>query len=333
MTIYIVGAGGIGVAMACALSRGELDACDLIVVESDREKLNAGQHDGFCVAGFQPVKLPSVAFEDWAPDSGSLILLCTKTFDNAAVLERIPSDATLIPIQNGFDPLLERHDHGIEAIASFVSECERHRPLTRITRGGDLHIGARRALTEAESRHLDRICALLSHGELFPLRRVDDIRPYKAAKLMYNAAISPLAASSGIDNAELLSDPLAKRYFFALLRENYAILKQAGQELAKIGPVHPDTAIRILRTPGLAALMSQFFKPSLRGTYCSMAPDIGTPRTEIDAYNGHLVKLAGDFPCPLNRAAVALVRRMTDQRLAPARERLLEFAELAGTFQ
>ena len=40
----------------------------------------------------------------------------------------------------------------------------------------------------------------------------------------------------------------------------------------------------------LGKLMAQFFRPSLRGTYCSMSPDMGSGRTEIDAYNGHLVQ-------------------------------------------
>ena len=105
---------------------------------------------------------------------------------------------------------------------------------------------------------------------------VDDVRPYKAAKLMYNAAISPLAAGAGVDNAALLTDPLANRLFFALLLENHAILRHAGVPLARIGPFHPDVVARILRTPLLPQLMSHFFRPSLRGTYCSMAPDMGS---------------------------------------------------------
>jgi 2-dehydropantoate 2-reductase len=53
-----------------------------------------------------------------------------------------------------------------------------------------------------------------------------------------------------------------------------------------------------------------------------MAPDIGSGRTEIAAYNGHLVRLAGNLPCPLNRAAVALVERISAERLAPHRRHL-----------
>jgi 2-dehydropantoate 2-reductase len=139
---------------------------------------------------------------------------------------------------------------------------------------------------------------------------------------MYNAAISPLAAAAGVDNGELLTDPTAKRLFFGLLQENHAILRQAGVPLARIGPFHPDTVSRILRTPGLPSLLAILFRPSLRGTYCSMAPDIATRRTEIESYNGHLIRLAGSFPCPLNRAVFRLIETIVSEHLAPTRNHL-----------
>jgi 2-dehydropantoate 2-reductase len=230
-------------------------------------------------------------------------------------------------VQNGFDPQLDRRNHPAEGIASFVSECLRDRPVTRITRPGRLHIGARRAVTGPQRDGIAALASALSGAGLFPVVQVDDVRPYKAAKLMYNAAISPLAAVAGVDNAALLTDSLAETLFFALLRENHAILCHANVPLARIGPFHPDTVSRILRTPGLAALMAVFFRPSLRGTYCSMAADMSTGHTEIDAYNGHLIRLAGDFPCPLNRAAHALVQRVVNAGLSPGREHLRHLAD------
>ncbi|MBA4143751.1 MAG: ketopantoate reductase family protein, partial [Nitrosospira sp.] len=124
------------------------------------------------------------------------------------------------------------------------------------------------------------------------------------------------------DNAELLIDSLTRKLFFALLRENYSILRYAGRALEKIGPFHPDTVMRILQTPFLPGLMGLFFRPSLRGTYCSMSPDMGSGHTEIDAYNGHLIRLAGLFPCPINTAVINLVDRISLERLPQARTHL-----------
>jgi 2-dehydropantoate 2-reductase len=321
--VHVLGAGGIGVALAWCLVR---EGCDVTMVDAHRGKVKAGRDEGLKVAGHEAV-FPSWAdFEDWRPPIDAVVLLCTKTYDNPAVLARLGQTSRLMPVQNGFDPVLDEQNHPGEGIASFVSECPRDRPVTRITRPGFLHIGARRMVTDAERAELASLAVTLGKAGLFPVESVKDVRPYKAAKLMYNAAISPLAAAAGVDNGELLTNRLAKRLFFGLLRENYRILRQANVPLARIGPFHPDVVSRILRTPGLPSLMALFFRPSLRGTYCSMAPDITTGRTEIEAYNGHLIRLAGRFPCPLNRAAFALIERIVNQRLSPSRDHLESLA-------
>lgn len=322
--IHVLGAGGIGVAMAWSLMR---NGSDVTVVDTHAGKVKAGRENGLTVAGHETVFPAWNAFEEWTPPADAVVLLCTKTYDNPMALTRLRNVARLVPVQNGFDPVLDQHTHPGEGIASFVSECLRDRPVTRITRPGCLHIGPRRTVTAVERAELESLAASLVKGGLFPVEAVADVRPYKAAKLMYNAAISPLAAAAGVDNGELLTDRLAKRLFFGLLQENYAILRQAGIPLARIGPFHPRTVSRILRTPGLPALMAIFFRPSLRGTYCSMTPDIGSGRTEIEAYNGHLIRLAGQFPCPLNRAAFALINKIVREFLSPTREHLRTLME------
>ncbi len=321
--MHVIGAGGIGVALAWALaSRGR----SVVLVDAHAGKVQAGREDGVTVVGQGTQRIPMRAFDDWNPPREQFVLLCTKTYDNPAVLDRLPDNPFLLPVQNGFDSALDRRSHAGEGIASFVSECQRDRPVTRITRPGHLHIGGRRANTAEERGELTSLADVLGRAGLFSVESVTDVRPYKATKLMYNAAISPLAACAGVDNGQLLSDPLAKTLFFAMLRENYAILRHARTPLARIGPFHPDTVSWILRIPGLAHLMAVFFRPSLRGTYCSMAPDIPTGRTEIEAYNGHLIRLADTFPCPLNRAARALVEKLTRQGLAPDRQYLEQMA-------
>jgi 2-dehydropantoate 2-reductase len=321
---HILGAGGIGIAAATCLVRA---GWDVTMVDSNAAKVAAGRRDGMILEGQPAQRVTFVHFDQWRPPPDTTLLLCTKTFDNAAILLRLPQGITVLPIQNGYDPQLERLNHPAEAIASFVSACPADRPAARITRPGSLHIGPRRTVTGAEQEQITALASALATAELFPVESVADIRLFKATKLMYNAAISPLAAGAGVDNAQLLIDPLAQKMFFALLRENYAILRHAGLALEKIGPFHPDTVMRILQTPLLPKLMGLFFRPSLRGTYCSMSPDMGSGRTEIDAYNGHLVRLAGDFPCPINKAVISLVDRISRERLAPAREHLHHLAK------
>jgi 2-dehydropantoate 2-reductase len=320
---HILGAGGIGIAVAESLMQA---GWQVTLVESHPAKLEAARHEGVTLEG-RPTRRPDVQeFRSWHPPADTPVLLCTKTFDNPAVLDRFRSVDRLVPVQNGYDPLLERQPHPGEAIASFVSTCPADRPVARITRPGDLHIGPRRPCDTTASAHLDELADALSRGGLFRVHRVESVRPFKATKLMYNAAISPLAAAAGVDNAALITEPLARRLFFALLKENHRILRHAGERLERIGPFHPDTVMRILATPLLPRLLAAFFRPSLRGTYCSMRPDMGSGRTEVDAYNGHLLRLAGSQPAPINRAVLEMEARISMQRLEPSREHLRSLA-------
>lgn len=324
--IHILGAGGIGAVMAWSLA---LKGYSVILVDAHPGKVAKGRKDGVTIVGLGMQRIPFTTFNDWLAPKEGFVLLCTKTYDNAEVLARLTDDTFLVPIQNGFDPNLEQRGHACEGIASFVSECMRDRPVTRITRPGSLHIGGRRSITADERSNLTSLAQALGEAKLFMVKVVDSIQPYKATKLMYNAAISPLAAAAGVDNGELLTDQLAKGLFFALLLENYAILHHAGIPLARIGPFHPDIVSLILRIPWLSTFMARFFRSSLRGTYCSMAPDIRIDcgRTEIDAYTGHMIRLAGEYPCPLNRATLALMEKVTGEGLKPQRQYLQYLAD------
>jgi 2-dehydropantoate 2-reductase len=325
--VDVIGAGGVGVALGGALARA---GWNVTMVDINEAKLEAGRRVGIEVNGIKERKLRFKSFAKWTPADRAILLLCTKTYDNPAVLARIPSRHLLIPIQNGFDEVLHESSHPFEGIASFVSQCEANRPSTRITRTGELLLGGRRRLAASEREVLEGLAAGLRRGGWKQVTTVDLIGGYKSAKLMYNAAISPLAAAAGIDNEGLLRDPLAQRLFFALLRENYAILRRSGVGLARIGPFHPDVVDRILTVPGLAGILAHFFRPGLRGTYCSMAPDMGTGRTEIAAYNGYLKSLARGVDCPINTAVVELMNAMNDQKRSPRREILAELGNTLG---
>ena len=197
-TVHVIGAGGIGCAVGYAVPAGSA----VVFVDANPEKVESGRRDGVRVDALPALAAEFVHFDDWSPPPAATVILCVKCYDNAAVLARLPADIQLIPIQNGFDPQLAARDLAAEGIASFVSECDPQRPHTRITRRGKLHWGGVASPP-------------MAMGGLFRIQGVPDIAPIKYAKLMYNAAISPLAAAAGLDNGQLLSVPTARRLFFA----------------------------------------------------------------------------------------------------------------------
>jgi 2-dehydropantoate 2-reductase len=321
----IVGAGGIGCAVGYALCAA---GASVTFVDADVEKVRWGKSHGVRVDRHAPRQAEFQNFSQWTPTTKVPVLLCTKCYDNATVLARLPSATTLIPIQNGFDQALEARGSFPEGIASFVSECYPQRSHTRITRAGKLHLGTHPVASSGQNGEqlenvLDGLASLLRRSGLFRVQRVSTILPYKHTKLMYNAAIGPLAAAAGLDNGQLLSVRPARRLFFELLRENYDILHAAGVPLGKIGPFHPDTVNRILQHASVARLLSWAFYPSLRGTYCSMHADLPAGRTEIEFYNRYLIDLAGERPCPLNRWVYELIKRMEKERISPGLEHLV----------
>jgi 2-dehydropantoate 2-reductase len=317
----VIGAGGIGCAIGHALRSGGVD---VTFVEADERKVAWGRSHGVRIEGRPTRPARFVRFDDWRARGDETIFLCTKCYDNRAVLDRLGSGAEVVPVQNGFDRQLDGRV-SVEGIASFVSECEDDRPVTRITRAGRLHIGPRGGGAELPSE-LDGLVGVLEREAPFAVTRTVDVLPYKYAKLMYNAAISPLAAVTGVDNAALLTHRRARALFFALLRENYGILKRAGVPLGRVGPFHPDTVDRILRRPLVARAMAGPFSRTLRNTYCSMSGDIEKGRTEIENFNGHLVELAGGRGCGLNETVLGLVNRMAAARSVPELDRLAEIA-------
>jgi 2-dehydropantoate 2-reductase len=315
--VTVVGAGGIGCAVGHALARAGVA---VTFVEADPAKVARGSAEGVGLAGRPPCRAHFVSFTEWQPPSSGTVLLCTKCYDNAAVLARLPAGVALVPIQNGFDPDLQGRPPHVEGVASFVSECEPGRPFTRITRGGRLHLGPNGGAAELLPQA--RALAERLRGAPFPVEIVPDVLPYKWTKLMYNAALSPLAAAGGLDNGAVLRRRPVRELFFALLRENHAILERAGVPLGKVGPFHPSTVARILARPWLAHALAWAFYPSLRGAYCSMFNDLPAGRTEVDNYNGHLLRLAGAGPAPLNRLVYDLIRRMEREGRRPGPEAL-----------
>jgi 2-dehydropantoate 2-reductase len=180
----------------------------------------------------------------------------------------------VLPIQNGFDDRLrERVD--VEGIASFVSECAPHRPVTRITRGGDLHLGRGRP-GDCPTGALDLLRCLRGRAP-FRVRFVPDVTPYKHTKLMYNAAISPLAAAAGIDNGKLLRRAAGERLFFAAVEGEPRHLRlRRGCSGCTVRSI-PDTVQRILSHAAVAGALAWGSTPRC-GTCCSMSGDL--PRGE-----------------------------------------------------
>ncbi|MCE9533358.1 MAG: FAD-dependent monooxygenase, partial [Planctomycetes bacterium] len=76
--IHIIGAGGIGCAIAYAL---EMVGFPVMIVERSAEKIEAGRRDGLRVDQLPPLPVEFISFSVWNPASDATIILCTKCYD------------------------------------------------------------------------------------------------------------------------------------------------------------------------------------------------------------------------------------------------------------
>src|SRR5438309_2035496 len=98
--VSVVGAGGIGCAVGHALASA---GWDVSFVDANPDKVRWGKNHGVVIEGYGSRPASFLTFEEWEPDAQRLTLLCTKCYDNEAVLARLPPGVLLLPIQNGFD--------------------------------------------------------------------------------------------------------------------------------------------------------------------------------------------------------------------------------------
>jgi 2-dehydropantoate 2-reductase len=325
--INIVGAGGIGCSLGATIHHA---GHPVKLIETCYQKISWAKKHGVQVSGIPAQIIPIQNFESWKPHHKEINLICLKSYNNKFIRYKNINWKNLITVQNGFEPSLLENDRIGEGIASYIAECDPKKTLVRITRPGDLHLGTFRG-KEAHLPFLKRLSKLIRIPKV-NIRLTDDITRFKYTKFLYNCAISPLASGCGIDNGQLLAHPKIRPLFLDLLRENLGILEQAKIQLGRVGPFAPQTVVAILKNPWITRFLASWFQKSLSKTYCSMACDWSTGETELEDYLGHLIRLAGNTPCPLNTALYHWCKDRLSRRMPPSMElvSVLEEARSAG---
>jgi 2-dehydropantoate 2-reductase len=295
--VCIVGAGVIGSLFAGHLAR----VCEVSVLTRRREQADALNEHGLRVSGKSERLAQVVATDD--PDElpeFEVAIVATKASGLEAAASSLQGrfpDATVVTVLNGIGAEDVIRSYGAWPIVSGVT-------FMSGTRHSDTHVEYildtetwLGPFEETPFEVVEDIAGTLVasglHAEALP-----DLRPAQWSKLIFNAAVNPTAALTGLPHASHFAeedDPGDLGHLVhGLVDEGKAVAAAAGVEL------HDDPwEMNVLATQ--------------RGSahYPSMLEDVGAHRpTEIELITGSLVRAAArhHVPVPLNTLLYALVR-------------------------
>jgi 2-dehydropantoate 2-reductase len=295
--VCIVGAGVIGSLFAGHLAQ----VCDVSVLTRRREHADALNQDGLRVSGkSERQALVSASTDPADLPSPEVVIVATKATGLRSAVEVLSGSfpgATVMTVLNGLGAEEAVREHGGWPIVSAVT-------FMSGTRHSDTHV---EYILDTETwlgpfedtpfEHVqeiaDTIVASGLNAEALP-----DLRPAQWSKLIFNAAVNPVAALTGLSHdphfaAEKKPTDLG-HLVNGLVREGKAVAEAAGIEL------HDDPwEMNVLATQ--------------RGSahYPSMLEDVDARRqTEIDLITGSLIREAErhDVPVPLHTALYGLVK-------------------------
>ena len=249
----------------------------------------------------------AISTEPEALASCDVILLTVKSGDTeqaAATLARVAPSAVVVSFQNGIgNPDLLRAA-GLRVCAGMV-------PFNVLRKeGARFHQGTSGTLVLDDAAAPASLVEALSVAGL-PARARADVRAMQWGKLLVNLNNS-INALAGVPIRQMLADRSYRLVMAACAREAIGVLAAAGVTARLDPPLPPRLVPSLLSLPD--ALFALFSRPMIRvdeQARSSMWDDLARGRrTEIDALNGEIVRLAESVgrDAPLNRCVVELVR-------------------------
>jgi len=299
--VCIVGAGVIGSLFAGHLAQ----VCEVFMLTRRREHAGALNREGLRVSGKseRQVRVRASADAGTLPsfDVGIIATKATGLRGAAEALEGSFPDATMMTVLNGLGAEEIVREHGAWPIVSAVT-------FMSGTRHSDTHVeyilDTETWLGPYEETPFERVeeIADLIVSSGLKAEALPDLRPAQWSKLIFNAAVNPVAALTGLPHDPHFSaekEPTDLGHLVrGLVEEGKAVAEAAGIELND-----DPWAMNVLATE--------------RGSahYPSMLEDVEAHRrTEIDLITGSLVREAErhDVSVPLHTALYGLVKARED---------------------
>ena len=310
MNVLIYGGGSVGLGIASCLLKSKVHV-DVVARPETVEAL--GRHglgrDGI----FGPFRAPPESFGAYASLAEirgaqyDHVLVCTKSFDThqaALELSRQPSvrhaKTVFVLCQNGWGNAEEFLEHfPKESIYNARVITGFFRPeknaVTVTVHAEPIHVGS---LFIPDVSPVVKLCQAIAEGGI-PCEPTQAIEKDLWAKMLYNCALNPLGAVLGVPYGVLGKREEARAIMDSVVKEIFAVMGACGYRTHWTSP------------EGFLAAFYARLVPSTAAHESSMLQDMRAGRrTEIDALNGAVIRLAGlhDVPVPCNSLLFSLVK-------------------------
>ncbi|NPA32289.1 MAG: 2-dehydropantoate 2-reductase [Aquificae bacterium] len=313
MRFWILGVGAIGSAYLAFLTRAGHDAVGLVRRNPVSEISVSGIWGSFSVPVRTFTKPEEIPF---GPD---VLILSVKSYDTKEALlsvrDFIPKETLIMVAQNGYgnyETALELFPENPVILSRVIFGAKREKPgSVRITVcADDVVIGDPRGKIPAS--FLEELAKLFSSAGI-PTRHSPDVYKYLIDKLVYNSALNPLGALFEKTYGELAENPKTRELMNEVIKEIFLVIKE--RNLPSFFKSAED----------YTKVFYEKLIPPTASHYPSMLEDIRKGKTEIDALNGAVVRLAHEagLRVPTNELITRMVKAKELFNLKDAQESLL----------
>ncbi len=235
------------------------------------------------------------------------ILVCTKSFDSQAAAQEL-SQRKLLFHRNTKIVLFQNGWGNAEIFASFFDTVRIynarvitgfHRPkpneVTITVHADSIHIGS---LFGNELSSVESLCDSIANGDI-PCEITADIEKDLWAKMLYNCALNPLGAIVDVPYGALAENEFTRSLMNAVVREAFSVMTEAGYS------THWQSAADFLK-----AFYDKLVPDTAEHKSSTLQDILAGKRTEIDALNGAVIKLAGKYQMavPYNNAIYSIIK-------------------------
>ena len=310
MRALIYGGGAVGLGLASCLLKSK--ACVDIIARKDTvlslRKNGLARTGIFGNYNASPSTLDSyLSLDDIERKIYDYILVCTKSFDSFEAARDLSKHKSLfgektkiVLFQNGWgntEVFLSFFDKETIYNARVITGFERHRSnKVAITVHADsIHIGS---LFGADLSGVEYLSESIKNGDI-PCQTTEEIGKDIWAKMLYNCALNPLGAILDVPYGALAEHEFTRSIMNGIVEETFKVMTIAGYE------THWRKAKDFL-----VAFYEKLVPDTAEHKSSTLQDIVAKKRTEIDALNGAVIKLADKFTVdvPYNSVVYNIVK-------------------------